>query len=107
MKSNNSNIEPRPDFELNRDNAAKITGEVNKMSTEIQSLYTINEVALLLKVHQQTLRNWERKKVIIPKRVGKRRIYTCDDLEMCRRIKEYAGKGIPLKGVRELIRRIG
>lgn len=68
-----------------------------------KELYTINDVALMLNVHQQTLRNWERKKVVVPLRAGTRRVYTKQHLELCKRIKEFSGKGVPLKGIKEII----
>jgi DNA-binding XRE family transcriptional regulator len=66
---------------------------------EKQELLTINQVAQILGVHQQTLRNWERKKLLLPLRVGARRIYTAKHVELCRKIKEYSGKGISLDSV--------
>jgi MerR family transcriptional regulator, heat shock protein HspR len=73
---------------------------------EKKELYTINEVAALLGVHQQTLRNWERKKLVIPMRVGARRIYTAKHIEFCRKIREFSGKGVSLKGIKELLKNI-
>jgi len=70
------------------------------------SLFTINDVAKLLDVHQQTLRNWERKNLIKPLRVGKNRIYTPKHVEFCKKIKEYSGKGICLRGLKELLNKI-
>ncbi len=71
-----------------------------------KSLFTINDVAKMLNVHQQTLRNWERKKVVVPLRAGTRRIYTPAHIELCRKIKEFSGKGVPLKGIKEIINNI-
>ena len=71
-----------------------------------KELYTINDVALMLKVHQQTLRNWERKKVVVPLRAGTRRVYTRQHIELCLKIKEFSGKGVPLKGIKELMENI-
>jgi DNA-binding transcriptional MerR regulator len=71
-----------------------------------KTLFGINEVAMMLDVHQQTLRNWERKRVVVPLRVGSRRVYTVAHIELCRKIKEFSGKGVPLKGIREIIGRI-
>ncbi|MCE5299814.1 MAG: helix-turn-helix domain-containing protein [Spirochaetia bacterium] len=71
-----------------------------------KQIYTINEVALMLNVHQQTLRNWERKKVIVPLRAGSRRIYTHEHIELCKKIKEYSGKGVPLKCIKMLMEKI-
>jgi DNA-binding transcriptional MerR regulator len=57
-------------------------------------------------VHQQTLRNWERKKLLVPLRVGTRRIYTTGHIDFCRKIKEFSGKGVSLKGIKELLKNI-
>jgi len=73
---------------------------------EAKKLFTINEAAQLLNVHQQTLRNWERNNLIKPLRAGLRRIYTADNLIICRKIKEFSGRGVPLKGIREIITKI-
>ena len=45
-------------------------------------IYSINEAAEVLKVHQQTLRNWERHQLIVPMRAAQRRIYTEKDVSM-------------------------
>jgi MerR family transcriptional regulator/heat shock protein HspR len=71
-----------------------------------QKIYTIHDAAEILGVHQQTLRNWERKKLVVPLRAGNRRIYTAETLERCRKIREYSGRGISLKGVKELLEKI-
>ena len=71
-----------------------------------KELYTINDVALMLNVHQQTLRNWERKKVVVPLRAGTRRVYTKQHIELCKKIKEFSGKGVTLKGIKEIIKNI-
>lgn len=71
-----------------------------------KELYTINDAAARLGVHQQTLRNWERKKLIIPLRVGARRIYTAGHMELCVRIKEFSGKGVSLRGIKEILKKI-
>jgi MerR family transcriptional regulator/heat shock protein HspR len=76
------------------------------VADEKKELYTINEVAALLGVHQQTLRNWERKKLVIPMRVGARRIYTLKHIDFCRKIREFSGKGVSLKGIKELLKNI-
>lgn len=71
-----------------------------------KTLFGIKEVSDMLRVHQQTLRNWERKKVVVPLRAGDRRVYTVAHIELCRKIKEFSGKGVPLKGIREIISKI-
>ena len=51
--------------------------------TEIPDLLTISEVADLFKIHQDTLRNWEKKGELVPLRVGPRkdRKYRKQDIE--------------------------
>lgn len=71
-----------------------------------QLLFTINEVAKILNVHQQTLRNWEKKKVISPRRVGRSRIFMAKDIEICKKVKEYSGKGVSLRGIKELLSKL-
>ena len=69
-----------------------------------KEFYSINEAAEFLSVHEQTLRNWERHSLIKPMRAGTRRIYTKENLEVCERIKAFSGKGVPLKGIAEIIK---
>lgn len=69
-----------------------------------KEFFSINEAAELLSVHEQTLRNWERHSLIKPMRAGARRIYTKENLEVCERIKAFSGKGVPLKGIAEIIK---
>jgi len=87
-------------------NLSQSRGASAVASDDKKELYTINDVAALLGVHQQTLRNWERKKLVIPMRVGARRIYTPKQVEFCRRIREFSGKGVSLKGIKELMKNI-
>ena len=68
-----------------------------------EEIYKIDSVAKMLGVHQQTLRNWERKNLVIPLRAGNIRIYTAEHIELCKKIKEFSGKGVPLKGIKELL----
>ncbi|MFP4466854.1 MAG: helix-turn-helix domain-containing protein [Candidatus Goldiibacteriota bacterium] len=65
--------------------------------------YSIKEAALMLNVHQQTLRNWEKHGLVKPMRIGTRRIYTGEQVMKCSEIKEFSGKGIQLKGVKEIL----
>lgn len=75
-----------------------------KKENKEEKLYSIKEISSLLNVHQQTLRNWERKNLIIPLRVGLRRIYTMEHLSLCKKIKQFSGKGISLKGIKEILK---
>ncbi len=68
-------------------------------------MYSIKEVAEKLKVHQQTLRNWERCGLFAIQRVGinKTRVFNETDIALCHKILKYSGKGISLKGIKELL----
>lgn len=65
---------------------------------------SISEVASLLNVHTQTLRNWEKKGLISPNRIGQVRIFSTFDVQRCQEIKKYSGRGIHAEGIRELLR---
>ena len=68
-------------------------------------IYTIKEAAGKLRLHEQTLRNWERAGIIKLQRFGKNRsrLFHAADIEQCRRIQRYSGRGISLKGVKALL----
>ena len=76
------------------------------MSTEA---YSIGDVAAELKVHPQTLRNWERAGLIKPTRVaGNRRVYFADDLELLRYIvKLEREEGLRVAGIRKVLQMEG
>jgi MerR family transcriptional regulator/heat shock protein HspR len=65
---------------------------------------SIGEVARLLNVHTQTLRNWERQGLIRPNRIGHVRVYSTFDMQRLKKIKEYSGRGIHIRGIKELLR---
>ncbi|MCK5243108.1 MerR family transcriptional regulator [bacterium] len=65
---------------------------------------SISEVAKLLNVHTQTLRNWERKGLITPIRIGNVRVYSSFDIQRLQEIKKYSGRGIHARGISELLR---
>jgi excisionase family DNA binding protein len=65
--------------------------------------YSIGEVAAKLRVHPQTLRNWGKRGLIKPVRVGRTRAFSDADLELCMKILHYSGRGISLKGIKELL----
>ena len=73
------------------------------MSKEV--IYTIREAARKLRLHEQTLRNWERAGIIKLQRFGKNRsrLFRSADIERCRWIQKYSGRGISLKGVKALM----
>ncbi len=68
-------------------------------------IYTIKEAARKLRLHEQTLRNWERAGIIKLQRFGKNRsrLFRPSDIETCRWIQKYSGRGISLKGVKALM----
>ncbi len=68
-------------------------------------IYTIKEAARKLHLHEQTLRNWERAGIIKLQRFGKNRsrLFRPRDIEMCRMIQRYSGRGISLRGVKALL----
>ncbi len=69
------------------------------------TIYSIKEVAEKLMVHQQTLRNWERCGLFAIQRVGinKTRVFSEEDVALCHKIHKYSGRGISLKGIKELL----
>lgn len=42
--------------------------------TEISSLLTLNEACEILKVHPNTLRQWDKKKILVAIRLGQKRV---------------------------------
>jgi DNA-binding transcriptional MerR regulator len=68
-------------------------------------IYTIKEAARKLHLHEQTLRNWERAGIIKLQRFGKNRsrLFRPNDIERCRWIQRYSGRGISLRGVKALL----
>jgi hypothetical protein len=68
-------------------------------------MYTIREAAQRLRLHEQTLRNWERAGILKLQRFGKNRsrVFRPADLDRCRLIQRYSGRGISLRGVKVLL----
>jgi len=63
-------------------------------------LYMISVAAELSGMHPQTLRIYERKELIKPKRsAGNTRLYSDEDIEQLRLIQELTAEGINLAGV--------
>ena len=69
-------------------------------------LITISTFAKRLRLHPQTLRNWEKAGLITPNRIGRERVYDQKDLERALLIKKFAKKGSSLKGIRALLKEI-
>lgn len=70
-------------------------------------ILTIKEMAAKLRVHEQTLRNWERLGLLKISRIGgnRTRIYNEKDLQLCKKIAEFSDRGINLQGIKELLAR--
>ncbi len=90
---------------MEKDNVMVVDSSSKKENKE-EKLYSIKEISILLDVHEQTLRNWERKNLVIPLRVGLRRIYTREHLDLCKKIKQFSGKGISLRGIKEILKNL-
>lgn len=72
---------------------------------ERQGLYIISVAASLAEVHPQTLRMYERRGLLRPRRTAKnRRRYSDADIERLRHIQELTqGEGLNLSGVRKVL----
>jgi MerR family transcriptional regulator/heat shock protein HspR len=69
-----------------------------------QPLYTIGIVAKLLGVCAATLRIWEKKGLIRPKRLGRNRFYSPCDMDRLRQIKTLLQKKrINIEGVKSIL----
>ena len=69
-----------------------------------KSVYVISVAAELAGVHPQTLRIYERKGLLEPKRTaGNTRRYSDEDIRRLRRIQELTQEGINLAGVRRIM----
>lgn len=60
-----------------------MTDSIQKQIQDIDTLMTIGQVAEIFNIHQDTLRNWEKKGILVPLRVGPRkdRKYRKADIE--------------------------
>jgi MerR family transcriptional regulator/heat shock protein HspR len=70
-----------------------------------QAAYSIGDISNELKVHPQTLRNWERAGLIKPTRVaGNRRVYFERDLELLRYIVHLErDRGLRVAAIRRVL----
>lgn len=68
-------------------------------------LYIISVAADLVNMHPQTLRLYERRGLVAPKRQGKNRLYSQADIERLQYIQQLTQElGINLAGVEKIIR---
>ena len=69
-----------------------------------EPVYTIGITARHMNVCQDTLRIWERKGLIKPKRLGKNRFYSQCDIEHLKYIKDLIrGKRVNIQGVKNIL----
>jgi MerR family transcriptional regulator/heat shock protein HspR len=74
------------------------------MDHDERALYIISVAAELAGVHPQTLRIYERKGLIEPRRTeGRSRRYSDRDIALLRRIQELTTDGVSLAGVRRIL----
>jgi len=70
-----------------------------------EPVYTIGITARLLEVCPATLRIWERKGLIRPKRISKNRFYSKCDIDRLEYIKEMIQKkGVNIEGVKAVLK---
>jgi MerR family transcriptional regulator, heat shock protein HspR len=74
------------------------------MNDNERALYIISVAAELAGVHPQTLRIYERKGLIEPKRTeGRSRRYSDRDIELLLHIQELTNEGVGLAGVKRIL----
>src|SRR6266516_6325870 len=74
------------------------------MDDNERALYIISVAAELAGVHPQTLRIYERKGLIEPRRTeGRSRRYSDRDIALLQRIQELTNDGVSLAGVRKIL----
>jgi MerR family transcriptional regulator/heat shock protein HspR len=87
--------------------AARFPGEENKMPFEdkLRPVFMISVAAELAEMHPQTLRMYERRGLIRPRRSSKStRLYSLADVERVRRIQQLvADSGLNLAGVERVL----
>src|SRR5580698_3761048 len=75
-----------------------------EMGPSTRALYVISVAAELAGVHPQTLRIYERKGLVSPKRTGGgNRRYSDADIALLKRIQELTNAGVNLEGVRRIL----
>ena len=74
------------------------------MNDNERALYIISVAAELAGVHPQTLRIYERRGLIEPKRTeGRSRRYSDRDIELLQHIQELTNEGVGLAGVKRIL----
>lgn len=83
---------------------------MDELLNEIEGFFSIRVVSEMLKLHPQTIRNYERLGLVRPKRSsGNIRLFSMRDVRRLRQIHHYTSNGVNLAGVLvivELLERI-
>lgn len=66
-------------------------------------VFTIGVVSDIMQVHPETLRVWERHRLIYPARRNGQRLYSENDLKRLEFVKELIGKGLNLAAVKHYL----
>ncbi len=67
-------------------------------------VYTISVAAELAQMHPQTLRQYDRLGLVVPKRAnGRNRLYSAQDVARLREVAELSAAGISLEGIRRVL----
>ncbi|MDR7294255.1 heat shock protein transcriptional repressor HspR [Pseudoglutamicibacter albus] len=67
-------------------------------------VFVISVAAELAQMHPQTLRQYDRLGLVVPKRqAGKHRRYSQRDIDRLRRVQELSSEGVSLEGIRRMI----
>ena len=81
-----------------------ITGAPRPGEGTVRAVYVISVAAELAGVHPQTLRFYERKGLVDPRRTGGgNRRYSPEDIERLRRIQALTAAGLNLEGARRVL----
>src|SRR4051794_11125433 len=86
------------------DRRARRTGGREQRIDEERGVFMISVAAELAHMHPQTLRMYEARGLITPKRSPKKtRLYSQRDLELLRRIQQLTAEGLNLAGVERVL----
>jgi MerR family transcriptional regulator, heat shock protein HspR len=84
--------------------ARRITHRVEASIDETRGVFMISVAAELAEMHPQTLRTYEARGLIAPKRSPKNtRLYSQRDVERLRRIQQLTAEGLNLAGVERVL----
>lgn len=78
-------------------------GEERDERLEERALYTIGVVTDLLGLHPATIRAWERRGLLRPKRRNKQRLFSENDLHRLEFIRDMLKQGLNLAGILRLV----